>query len=340
MEDYLKALETVTKALRLMEAHHYPPSPENLMVWYAYAADVNSECRARLDQLTEKRKNLTEREVKDCVCKVLLMLADCPEFFNNLIKAHTSLDAVLGSLSEVEGETTEFGRILNHSAEKLKKASDISAAREVVAKILQETDRMAAHQNHLAEKLRDTTREVQRLQTSLAEARHLANTDTLTGLYNLRYLEGRLPLLMRKAAEEDTSLCTLMIEINNFKNIIDELGPQSADKILRLVANIIKKAVRDDDLAVRYGGREFMLVLNRTPLENAVLLGKRICEDISSRNLSQRGSDQILGRITAAVGIARHKPGESVIRLLQRSDMALSDGKKSGKDRVAVCKET
>lgn len=338
MTAYQKALESAAEAIRLMETHNLPPSPENLMVWYAYAEDFSSECRARLDQLIEKRQNLTEREVKDCVCKVLLMLADCPEFFNSLIEAHTSLDSVLGSLSEVEGETTEFGRTLNHSAEKLKTAPDISAAREVVANILRETDRMAANQHHLAQKLRDTTREVQRLQSSLAEARHLANTDTLTGLYNLRYLEGRLPILMRKAAEEDASLCTLMVEIDNFEDIIDKLDHQAADKVLNLVANILKKATRDDDLAVRYSGREFMLVLNRTPLESAVLLGKRICKDISSRNFSQRDSDRLIGRITAAVGVARYKPGESVMRLLQRGDMALSDAKRAGKDRVAVYK--
>jgi diguanylate cyclase (GGDEF)-like protein len=174
----------------------------------------------------------------------------------------------------------------------------------------------------------------QRTEQYAAEVAHLSRTDSLTGLSNRRHLDDCLDVLWRRARRERFPIAALMIDVDYFKPYNDHFGHLAGDQCLRQVAGAIASfAGRADDLAVRYGGEEFLLVLSGSDLVSATRVAERVLEAV--RNLSLPMPDGTR-HITVSVGVASLVPGleGDFDLLLQRADDALYRAKQQGRDQV------
>jgi diguanylate cyclase (GGDEF)-like protein len=157
-----------------------------------------------------------------------------------------------------------------------------------------------------------------------------ATHDALTGLYNRNYLADAL---RRLCAVDDgqggSRVAALMIDVDHFKRVNDTLGHQMGDKVLAAVAAAIMRAIRPDDVAVRFGGEEFVVVLADIDVYSAKAIAERIRASIAQTSSG-------LPDVTASVGVALRSPGESCDSLVGRADEALYCAKEGGRDRVAV----
>lgn len=154
-----------------------------------------------------------------------------------------------------------------------------------------------------------------------------ASTDSLTGVANRegfrRYLAGTL-------SEARLPAAVLFVDIDDFKSINDEFGHEFGDKILCIVASLLKKFVRGDDLVVRWGGEEFIVFLWNTSIDQAFTVAERICKAV-------RNCDLPLGaEITVSIGCSGTNNVNEVSRLVAIADNALYQAKHAGKDRVYV----
>ena len=157
-----------------------------------------------------------------------------------------------------------------------------------------------------------------------------ATHDPLTGLYNRNYLG---EALHRLCATEDrpggARVALLMIDVDHFKQVNDIWGHQIGDKVLAAVAGAILHAIRPDDIAVRFGGEEFVVLLADIELHAAQSIAERI-----RASIAQTGEG--LPEVTASVGVALRLPGEQCDSLVGRADQALYRAKAEGRDRVTV----
>ena len=112
----------------------------------------------------------------------------------------------------------------------------------------------------------------------------------LTGLYNYGYFKEALHYEVEKCRRYKTPLSLLFLDIDNFKQVNDTLGHLKGDKIMRQVAAILKKGIRQADLLCRYGGDEFVILLSQTPADQAMVLAERLCRRIAQSRHEPAGT--------------------------------------------------
>ena len=159
--------------------------------------------------------------------------------------------------------------------------------------------------------------------------------DPLTGLYNRRYLEESLNRELSRASRAGRNVSVVMLDLDHFKHFNDTFGHQVGDILLKEVAAVIKSRVRAGDLACRYGGEEFSLIIAEVNTGGTYTCVEGIRESIKHLSLHHRG--QTLGTITVSAGIAMFPThGNTSEDLVRCADEALYRAKKSGRDRICV----
>jgi diguanylate cyclase (GGDEF)-like protein len=161
--------------------------------------------------------------------------------------------------------------------------------------------------------------------------------DALTGLFNRRYLEETLSREISQAERHNRTIGIIMIDIDHFKHFNDTYGHHAGDAVLQAVGNFLNRVIRGGDIACRYGGEEFLLILPEASLEHTHKRAEQVCQGV--RRLQLHYQDQILPSITFSLGVASFPAygttGEAIIRA---ADHALYQAKASGRDCVVVAR--
>jgi len=176
-----------------------------------------------------------------------------------------------------------------------------------------------------------------RLSDSLAREAAIANLDSLTGLPNRRALYDRARTELSRATREKRSLGVIMMDLDHFKEINDRFGHAVGDSALRRVAEVLQENRRDYDLAGRWGGEEFLVILPGTTLAQAGVVAERIRSAIQSIELQVGGQDPVT--IRASLGAAAACPSELRVgfdELVERADHAMYQAKEEGGNRVML----
>jgi len=159
-------------------------------------------------------------------------------------------------------------------------------------------------------------------------------TDPLTGLLNRRYLEARLTEELSRSKRYDYPLSFMMIDIDDFKFYNDRNGHQAGDRALEITAQCLRAALRKVDVASRYGGEEFSILLPQTTLQEAGVIADRIRRKIIETNFPH-GSSQPLGAATVSIGLSSFSAQlDSAEAIVRAADRALYHAKRHGKNRA------
>ncbi|MDX6305644.1 MAG: hypothetical protein QOI77_2613 [Blastocatellia bacterium] len=159
-------------------------------------------------------------------------------------------------------------------------------------------------------------------------------TDPLTGLHNRRYLEARLTEELSRSKRYDYPLSFMMIDIDDFKVYNDQNGHQAGDRALEVTAQCLRAALRKVDVASRYGGEEFSILLPQTDLQEAGVIADRIRRKINSTSFTH-GKSQPLGAVTVSIGLSTFSPAlDSAEAIVRAADRALYHAKSHGKNRA------
>jgi two-component system cell cycle response regulator len=175
----------------------------------------------------------------------------------------------------------------------------------------------------------------ERLRNTVSSAVELAVTDSLTGLYNRRYLDAHLSSAVARAAAIEKPVCVLIFDIDHFKDINDTFGHDAGDDVLMDFAERLKQGVRGIDLVARYGGEEFMLVMPETDAEFARGVAERLRKDVEQTPFKARSGSRI--PVTVSIGIAEWRgASDTAEALIRRADKALYSAKTMGRNRVVA----
>jgi len=174
-------------------------------------------------------------------------------------------------------------------------------------------------------------------QERLAEANkrleRLTRTDSLTGLYNRRYVTEQLRLICASARRHNFPIAVLMVDIDHFKQLNDTFGHAAGDDAIRHVADRLAASLRTEDVAGRWGGEEFVVVLPHTGHDEAMAVAERLRAGIAESPLPL-GSGGDVVTLSVSIGLAE-RPGDLPETLVHRADLALYDAKRAGRNRVA-----
>lgn len=163
-----------------------------------------------------------------------------------------------------------------------------------------------------------------------AEAQRSALTDELTGVFNRRYVQGRVEVELERSSRTGGTLSLVLLDLDEFKKINDEHGHLVGDGILRETAQSISRILRPYDVLGRFGGEEFVILAPDTPLEGAVRLAERARQTIARLHPPGAGV-----QLTASFGVTVARRGEpDVDALFRQADDALQRAKRAGRNRV------
>lgn len=157
--------------------------------------------------------------------------------------------------------------------------------------------------------------------------------DGLTGLGNRAAMEAALSRAFAAANRHGDALSVVMLDVDHFKKVNDEQGHLVGDEVLRALAGLITDEIRDCDIAFRYGGDEFVIILEKTDIQGARLLAGRLRDRLATTNVVTDASEVC---VTISLGIAMLEQEDSQESLLGRADAALYASKGAGRNRVTT----
>jgi diguanylate cyclase (GGDEF)-like protein len=173
----------------------------------------------------------------------------------------------------------------------------------------------------------------EQLNQALARIEELATRDVLTGLYNRRHGEGLLRQALQRRRRTGTSFAVGLIDLDHFKRVNDRYGHAIGDAVLRAFAESAQSTLRGTDTLTRWGGEEFLLLLDDADAAAASIALQRIQGAVAQAAVEAEG--QALS-FTFSAGVAVHAEGETELLLLDRADRALYQAKSAGRDRVVI----
>jgi diguanylate cyclase (GGDEF)-like protein len=214
-------------------------------------------------------------------------------------------------------------------------ASEAASAKELVDHVISvcSLDLSLAMECYHRLTLEELEQHLRRAQSDHEQLRTVVRRDTLTGTSSRDFVLATLDHSVHEAKTMHLPLSVAMVDLDHFKRVNDMHGHLVGDAVLRIVAERMREALRDDDLVGRYGGEEFLLILRGAPLATAGLVADRLRKRIGSQPIEVDGHRL---HVTTSVGVAQLGPGEDPTGLIARADAALYRAKHLGRDRVSI----
>jgi diguanylate cyclase len=312
-------------------------SPQNYEVWLTYMTYSSPDLRAAVDKLIASGNPITPDDMEQLYERFFSTTHLSTQVMETGTRiAHEIADA-LDALKKAGATTERYGATLNVAADSLQNTTiDGDALKRLISVLASATTEMSKQNSSLSQKLATSSQEMEKLRTSLRQARAEALTDALTGIANRKLFDETLRLRKEEADAEKTDLALLLCDIDHFKSFNDTWGHQTGDQVIRFVASALTKFALPDHLVARYGGEEFAVIMPRTSLKDAGRIADQIRTAIEAKRLVRRSTNETIGAVTVSFGGAFYSPGETVGTLITRADECLYMSKRNGRNRVTL----
>jgi len=166
--------------------------------------------------------------------------------------------------------------------------------------------------------------------TQQFELKREATIDALTGLYNRIYFKKNIKHILSKHTIEEFDTGVIFFDIDHFKKVNDTYGHDVGDKVLRKISNLVKHYIRNDDRLIRWGGEEFIILVESESIERVYKQAQHL------RSVIEHHAFNIVGHLTCSFGCALHGKNEDIMQTIRRADQALYKAKESGRNQVEV----
>ena len=334
-----QAYQLAREALEQMESHKVWPTPLNFELWLHYLGDPKGPLGQEIDRMLKGGETFTE-EASETLAQTYLPRARLTDEIRDAgAQLSKELKSVATAIATAKRTQEAYGRTLADAGEGLD-AAQPETVRQVVETLSDATRKVQTDNARLEQRLQESTREVNLLREHLEQVRRDAMTDALTTLANRKAFDEHLTRICAEADQDNAPVALALIDIDHFKRFNDTWGHQTGDQVLRYVASVIGRVANAPRVAARYGGEEFAMIFpaERVSVVEAALNGVR--EEIASRQLKRRSTNEDLGLITISAGVAQRQPGEDPAALMERTDAALYVSKRSGRNRVTNAEGT
>lgn len=330
-----EAYATARRALEEMERCGVWPTPLNFELWLHFLSDPDGPLAREIARLIETGEPITD-DVSESLATAYLPRARLSDEIRDAgAMLSKELKSVAAAISAAKNSQKAYGETLAGASENLDGDLPEGAALKQLVETLSDATRKVQEVNDkLERRLEDSTQEVSKLREHLEQVRRDAMTDALTNLSNRKAFDEHLARACADADATGRPLTLAVIDIDHFKRFNDTWGHQTGDQVLRYVASVIGRIAAAPRLAARYGGEEFS-ILFPTEVSAAVEAAVNVVrEEIASRSLKRRSTNEDLGAVTISAGVAQRRPGETVANFMERADAALYASKRGGRNRV------
>ncbi|MCP4073355.1 MAG: GGDEF domain-containing protein [Hyphomicrobiales bacterium] len=324
------------EAFRLANIHQVSPTPKAYETWYTYVAGKNVELNDFLNPIVNSGEVISDYDLKNIHDKYVS--PSNPDSIHQGAANYNfsrEMDDILNVIQTYLTSSEYFSGTLDKNFDALSDDPSPKQVLQTIKNLIVENSVMRDNSANLMKNLNTSKRQLLEMQSSLKKSKQNEMKDALTNMYNRRYFDMLLADSISDAAESDTPMCLVMVDIDNFKKLNDRYGHLIGDEVLKFVATLLMKNVKGQDIPVRYGGEEFAIILPDTKIANAMTLMERIRILLESAKLVLTKRQQSIGKVTASFGIAQIHSSEEPDELIQRADAKLYQAKDAGRNCIA-----
>jgi diguanylate cyclase len=332
--DFSRTMAFCSAALERIKAHRHPAYPRNYEFWYTYATGYNQALNRAVNEALQRDSVLSEPDL-DLLYETYLSPLRLSERVDHVgARIIAELAEVAVVLKTAHGSSVHYTETIQRLAGEADALGDQGLELKTIAlKLIDATSAMAERTRTLEEQLLSSHHEMHELHNMLEIIRAESLTDPLTGLANRKFLQGTLEQALNDALNGQR-FSLLVIDIDHFKTFNDRYGHLTGDQVLRLVAMALKQNVKGQDLAARFGGEEFAIMLPDTALGGATAVAERVRRAVMTKDLVKRSTGEHLGRVTVSIGVATWRRGDSAQTILDRADRCMYMAKRGGRNVV------
>jgi diguanylate cyclase len=334
--DLQQAKTYADQAMNRIAKEKLAQTPDIFELWYVYYAGISTEVSRAIDILIANKQDITEDRCRELHTRFLSQVRNEEMIRRAGDQISQTIKSVSGAVKDVHDATASYSGTLENVAERMSTVKSQDEMKAIVNMIMSDTQMMLERNTKLEQELDKSSVLMQELQRDLEQVRKEAMTDGLTGLANRKAFDAAISRVTEEANSTNSTFTLLMVDIDHFKTFNDNFGHQVGDQVLRLVARTVIEGVKGRDIASRYGGEEFAVILPETTLAAGVVVGNALRKAVATKDVINRSSGEKLGRITMSVGVAEFTPGEDIADLIERADSALYTAKHNGRNQVAA----
>lgn len=327
-----EAYALARKVIADMETAGVWPTPLNFEIWLHYLGDPDGPLGHEIRRLLADKVGISD-ETSEMLAAEFLPRGRLSEEIRD---AGAVLDRELATVSEAIARAhktqADYGHTLAGAAQVMDAAPDDASLKTLVTGLSSATRRVRRETGILEKRLEASNKEVARLRENLEQVRRDAMTDALTNLANRKAFDERLAATC--AEDDGAALCLALLDIDHFKRFNDTWGHQTGDQVLRYVSTVLSRTCGERRFAARFGGEEFAIIFPGETAATVMAALEGIRQEVGSRSLRRRSTNEELGAVTISSGFAERLPGETAAALLERADAALYASKRAGRDRV------
>jgi diguanylate cyclase len=322
------------RAIELMKAYSHSAAPRSYELWFAYVSNSNPALNEAVKRQLAEHNVLSDRAVDELHESFLSNGRVAERAEEAGVSMLSKIEHVMGMIDTALGSTARYDASLQALSADLEKPTDGAGLRDILECLVVATREVAATNQALETRLRDSRGEIDELRETLETVRVESLTDPLTGIANRKHFDTMLETVVDSAHGSGERVALVVIDIDDFKRFNDQYGHAVGDQVLRLVASVMRETVSIPATLARFGGEEFGVILPGASSGMAQKCAESIRRSVEARELLKRSSGQSLGRITVSLGVASLRSDETANSLLERADECMYQAKRSGRNRT------
>ncbi|MEL6197211.1 MAG: GGDEF domain-containing protein [Pseudomonadota bacterium] len=338
---FAEARVLASRALDLAQRHRVPPFPRAYEVWFTYASGANPGLRDRLDTAMREQGTVPPGLIDQLHAEYL-----SPNALNaGVERIGDRVDSDLGAVIDLLEGGVENGerlaRVLDTTERSLAKAKSREEQDRYMASLRDEARQQVRACTRLGENLDRLRTEFISMQRELRELRQSVLLDQLTQLPNRRFYDDAMQRFARETLEggrgapDPAALCLVILDLDHFSTFNERWGRKAGDQVLMQCAAMLRRVLKDGDIATRIDGDRFALLLRDVGLDAAVSLAEGLRRAVSEIRMVSTATNEAVASLSASIGVAALTAQDTAARLQSRAESALYEAKIAGRNRVA-----
>lgn len=327
-----KSFVILKQTIPLLLKHKISAIPTNYALWYTYVSNASPELKTVIDQVLDDKVQLSDMRTKELYRNYVAESEEVTAW-----ELRQSVEAMLielsRSLKDTRSETTSFKETMDTCVDELAKVEkeglSIEEVMALVRNLVKDTHNIRRSTVNFNAALTDAQNEIEALRGQLEQSQQDALYDALTGLCNRRYFDEELAVQSLQP-----NVCLMLVDLDYFKKINDNYGHVMGDLVLKATAKKLQATCRDGAQAFRFGGEEFAIIVPNSNFAKARSMAESMRKAIEKIGVKDKRTGEVLGDITASIGVAELTKGMNPLALLEKADKQLYEAKRLGRNRV------
>lgn len=333
LQTYPNTMPIADAALGKISALGQPADPKSYALWFKYASGESGLLAAAMNSRLARNGTLTPADIQD-LHEAHIAPGRVQSKTDRIgTRLASELDQVLATVEVAQDTADHFTRDLAKVAQRLNSTITRTDVRAIIDGLVQATRTLTEKNARLQTQLQAMSEEIAQLRREVVDIRTESQTDPLTGFGNRRFFLSALERAILESRATSEPMTLLLADVDRIKSINQNYGNIVGDRVLRFIAMVIKEAITGRDIAARYDGDAFAVILPRTSLPPAVRIAEQIRHAVLKCELVRRTTGE-KARLTLSLGVATLDKGLTAQGLTEAAEMCLYAAKRAGRNTV------